>query len=106
MNIHALGQMTEAGAVPFLAQPWSGIPYKVFAYQASPGADVGFGGFVALSAIGRGHRILLAASVFAAAAWPLRRVARLWVERLYAPFAVVFCAVFAAGLARVVTAWS
>ena len=105
MHGHAFAQMASDGAAPLLAQPWTGIPYKVFAYQASD-AGVGFGGFVALSAIGRGHRILLAAAVFAAAAWPLQRVARRWVERFYLPFVIVFCAVFAAGLARVVAAWS
>jgi 1-acyl-sn-glycerol-3-phosphate acyltransferase len=105
MHGHALAQMSADGATPLLAQPWTGVPYKVFAYQAS-GAGVAFGPFVALSAVGRGHRILLAAAVFAGAAWPLQRVAKRWVERCYVPFAIAFCAVFSLGLARVVAAWS
>jgi membrane protein YqaA with SNARE-associated domain len=104
MHAHALSELIAGGAGSLLGQPWSGVPYKVFALQA-PTAGVGFGAFLAMSAIGRGHRILLVAAAFAGVAGPLRAVAARWVERLYAPFAVVLCAVFTIGLARVVAAW-
>jgi 1-acyl-sn-glycerol-3-phosphate acyltransferase/membrane protein YqaA with SNARE-associated domain len=105
MTGHALGSLGSAGAAALLGQPWTGIPYKVFAYQAS-GAGVAAGPFLAWSLVGRGHRILPVAAVFAAAWWPLHRWTPRLARRLYVPFAFSFLVVFALGLGRVVSAWS
>ena len=105
MEAHASALLSRDGAAALLPQPWSGIPYKVFANQA-PAAGIGFGPFLTFSLIGRGHRVVIAASIFAAACWPIHRYAKAWAGRLYGPFVLAFCVVFGMGLGRVVTAWS
>ena len=105
MRQHALDALSSGGASPLIGQPWTGIPFKVFGYQAA-GAGVGLGSFVATSLAGRGFRILLAGAVFAGAAWAPNRLLPGWVERLYAFFVVAFLALFGVGLARVVSSWS
>ena len=105
MTRHAASAMSLHGAAPLLGQPWSGIPYKVFAYQAS-GSGVAFAPFMALSVLGRGHRILLAGAVFAAVWAPFHRWAPRFARFFYVPFALAFAVVFGIGLGRVVAAWS
>jgi membrane protein YqaA with SNARE-associated domain len=105
MSGHALASLGSAGASSLLGQPWTGIPYKVFAYQAS-GAGVGFGPFIAVSLLGRGHRILLAGGLFAAAWWPLHRWTPRLARHMYVPFALAFLVVFGLGLGRVLSGWS
>ena len=102
---HARATIAAHGAGPLFAQPWSGVPYKVFAYQAAP-AGCAFVPFVVVSALGRGHRILLAGAFFAAV-WSVPRRRWLRATRLaYVPFALAFSVVFGMGLGRVVAAWS
>ena len=105
MREHALEALKSGGAGPLLGQPWTGIPFKVFGYQAA-GAGVEFGTFLALSVAGRGFRILLAGAVFAGGAWAFQRLVPGWVERLYVPFVAAFLVVFGWGLTRVVASWS
>lgn len=105
MQIHAAEQLGADGAATLLAQPWTGIPFKVFGYQAA-GAGVGVGSFLTMSLVGRGLRILAAGAVFAAAFWPLHRFTPRLARRLYTPFALAFAVLFGVGLARVVATWS
>jgi 1-acyl-sn-glycerol-3-phosphate acyltransferase len=105
MQIHAAGQLTVEGAPTLLAQPWTGIPFKVFGYQAVS-SGIGAGPFLLMSLAGRGFRILVAGGVFAVAFWPLHRFIPRLARRLYAPFALAFAVVFGMGLARVVATWS
>ena len=101
MQASAVQRMNQSGAAGILTQPWSGIPYKVFALQADD-AGTGVGAFAWFSLLARGARILQVAAVFAAAGLVLRR----WIDHLYAPGMAVTLIVFAYGLSRVVTAWS
>ena len=105
MVAHAEAQLSGDGARVFLGQPWSGVPFKVFGYQAAD-AGVSFGPFVLLSAAGRGARILAAGAVFAAAFAPLHRLRPRVAAWLYAPFALAFAVLFGIGLARVISVWS
>lgn len=105
MRSHALDAMGSGGAAPLFGQPWGGIPFKVYGYQAA-WAGVGFGSFAFVGTVGRAVRILLAAAVFAVPSWAGSRAAPRLVERLYGPFLLAFCGVFSIGLARVVAAWS
>ena len=83
-----------------LRQPMSGIPYKVFAYQAQPVGN-GFLSFIGFSALARGGRLLAVAMGFAGAGLGARR---LW-PRVYGAFLCAYVACFAIGLARAVHAW-
>lgn len=105
MRGHALDALSSGGAAPLIGQPWTGIPFKVFGYQAAS-AGLGLGSFLVHSLVGRGSRILLAGAVFAGAAWAPLRLRPRWVERLYTLFVVSFLALFGVGLARVVSSWS
>jgi membrane protein YqaA with SNARE-associated domain len=105
MRGHALEALSSGGAAPLIGQPWTGIPFKVFGYQAA-GAQVGFGSFLLNSIGGRGVRIFLAGGVFAGAAWAPQRLLPGWVERLYALFVVAFLVLFGVGLAQVFSSWS
>ena len=105
MQIHAAEELAADGAGTLLIQPWTGIPFKVFGYQA-PGAGVGAGPFLLMSLLGRGSRILVAGGVFAIAFWPLHRFGPRLARLLYTPFALAFAVVFGVGLARVVATWS
>ena len=104
MRGHALETLSSGGAGGLIGQPWTGIPFKVFGYQAAA-AGVGFGSFLLNSIAGRGFRIILAGGVFAGAAWVPQRLVPSWVERLYALFVVAFLVLFGVGLARVVSSW-
>jgi membrane protein YqaA with SNARE-associated domain len=104
MVTQAGAQLSDGGGV-FLSQPWSGIPFKVFGYQAAD-SGVSFGSFFITSLAGRGLRILATGAVFAGAFWPLHRFAPRVASRLYVPFALAFAVVFGIGLARVVVYWS
>lgn len=105
MEIHAAGQLSAEGAPTLLAQPWTGIPFKVFGYQAAS-SGVGAGSFLLMSLAGRGFRILVAGGLLAAAFWPLHRFVPRLAGLVYTPFALAFALVFGVGLARVVATWS
>ncbi|MEX2556911.1 MAG: lysophospholipid acyltransferase family protein [Actinomycetota bacterium] len=105
MRQHAFEALGSGGAGALIGQPWTGIPFKVFGYQAA-GAGVGLGSFLVHGLAGRGSRIVLAGAAFAGAAWAPHRLFPHWVERLYAPFVVAFLVLFGVGLARVVSSWS
>lgn len=101
MQASAMQRMSEHGAAGILSQPWSGIPFKVFAYQAAD-AGVSAPGFAWFGLLARGGRLLHVAAIFAGAGWLLRR----WIDRLYPAIVVAFTTVFFLGLARVVANWS
>jgi membrane protein YqaA with SNARE-associated domain len=89
------------GVAAVLGQPLSGIPYKVFAYQASS-AGGGVLTFLAATALGRGLRFLAVGAVAGMAGRWLRPV---WERFAFGALALYFAA-FIVGLARVVHAWS
>lgn len=101
MQHGAAAWMTDEGARGLRHQPWSGVPFKVFGFQAAD-AGVGFVAFALTSIPVRGSRILEVALVALAVGGTLRRPLR----SLYGAFALISAAVFVLGLARVVTSWS
>ena len=98
MEAVAADRVAEDGARALLAQPLSGVPYKVYATAAT---DVPAGDFVVWSLAARGGRIAVVAAVFAL----LGVVGRRW-RRFYPAYLLVLVAGFAAGLSRVVSSWS
>lgn len=97
----------EGGADAIGRQPWSGIPFKAFGFQAA-GEGVAAMPFALHMLLARGLRILVSALVFGSLGWLLGRwppLRRRW-PRLYGGFAAVFTVVFGWGLARVVASWS
>lgn len=100
MHAVASGQLASQGAAALEHQPWSGIPYKVYA-AAAGSTRVPVGGFVAQSALHRGGRILGVGLVMTALAALLSR----W-RRCYAVWVVGVVGVFAISLAQVVASWS
>jgi 1-acyl-sn-glycerol-3-phosphate acyltransferase len=105
MEPHALIEISRRGGAALLAQPWTGIPYKVFGYQAAPGG-IGLASFIGWSVLGRGARLVASAVVFALPSAALHRRTATWVRRFYGLFAVTFAAIFFFGLARMVAFWS
>lgn len=101
MITNAVALMGARGSAALWSQPFSGIPYKVFAFRAS-GAHAALPSFLAITLMARGARILAVGAFFAAGAILTRR----WTERWYVPFVIAFTIVFAIGLARVRAAWS
>jgi len=100
MKDGARSALHDDGALGLMAQPLSGIPYKVFAYQAAL-AGVGIIEYAVLSAVVRGSRFLAVALVGAVAGKLLRK----WWERFWPWFCVLYCAAFLIGLSRVVAGW-
>lgn len=100
MADQAAAWLRDAGAAGLLHQPLSGVPYKVFALQASD-AGLGPAAFVVMSAVVRGARVVVLSLAFAAGAALTQR----WMHRLFAPLCVVYGSLFTAGLLRVVASW-
>jgi 1-acyl-sn-glycerol-3-phosphate acyltransferase len=106
MHDFALGRMGAEGGSGLMAQPWSGVPFKVFGYHAAE-AGLGFGTFIAWSAIARGYRLLLVATAMAGFAIVTKRVVtERWMRRLYGLIAVAGTLLFLNGLVQVVRHWS
>ncbi|HUW15649.1 MAG TPA: lysophospholipid acyltransferase family protein [Actinomycetes bacterium] len=100
MRESAAADVGELGAPAVHLQPFSGIPFKVYATAAGE-SDVDPLAFAAHSSIARGGRFVLVVAVAAIAATAARR----W--RRYYPLAVAaVVSGFALGLARVVGAWT
>ncbi len=100
MRAEATSDVAGYGAHAVYQQPFSGIPFKVYAAAAG---DVGAGpvAFAAHSSIARGSRFVLVVAVAAIAATAARR----W--RRYYPLAVAAAVSgFVLGLVRVVSAWN
>lgn len=95
------GWLHAEGAHAVARQPWSGVPFKAFAYQAQ-GAQVPIVPFLYETLLARGARFLEVATVFAVVGTAARRIA----PRVYGPFAVLVVGVFTVGLVRVVSIWS
>ena len=100
MHAAVAAQVAAHGAAAVRAQPFSGIPFKV--YVAASGArHVGLARFLLESAQARGARIL----GFGLAATGIGACVRRW-RRLYPAYLLLVAAVFLGGWAAVVTAWS
>ena len=99
MHEQAVAWMGDEGAVGLLRQPLSGIPYKVFALHAAD--HLALPGFVAMSLVARGARIAGVAAIFAAGGVALRRV---W-PKLFGPFLIAYCIMFAFGLNATINSW-
>jgi hypothetical protein len=100
MRQFAATAVAADGATAVYQQPWSGVPYKVFAASAGE-AQVSAGSFAVHSAVARGGRFVLVAGVTALVAVSLRR----W-RRFYPAAVCVLVAGFSGALWSVVTAWS
>lgn len=101
-RMHAVvaAQTAREGAAAMRHQPFSGIPFKVYAAQAGH-VRVGLGAFVRQAAAARGARIVgfgLALTAFGAAARRRRRH--------YGWYLAAFSTLFVAFLGAVVTYWS
>lgn len=94
-------QLADLGSLAVLAQPLSGIPYKIFVYLAGAGR-LSFVVFFAASIAARSFRIFVVTAV-SAGLGKLAGVER--VARYYDVFLVLFTAVFAYGLYRVVASF-
>ena len=97
----AAGWLRGEGAGGLAHQPWSGVPYKAFAYQAAD-AGVPAETFAMHTLFERGLRFAEVAAVFASIGLVGRRVG----DRLYGAFCVCALAMFSVGLVRVVGSWS
>ena len=98
--------LAEEGAAGVRRQPTSGVPFKVFAYQAAA-ARVELAPFVGVAGLVRGTRMLAVAAAFAGCGQLLRRRCpqRLQPAALAAAALLTICG-FAVGLSRVVVGWS
>jgi membrane protein YqaA with SNARE-associated domain len=100
MHAAVAAQVAAHGAAAVLAQPLSGIPFKV--YVAASGAHhVGLARFAMLSAQARGARIL----AFGLTMTVIGACARRW-RRFYPGYLVAVAAIFLAGWSAIVAAWS
>ncbi len=100
MHAAVAAQVTAHGAAAVLAQPLSGIPFKV--YVAASGVyHVGLGRFLLESAQARGARIL----AFGLLATGIGACSVRW-RRFYPAYLVLVAAVLLGGWSVVVTAWS
>jgi membrane protein YqaA with SNARE-associated domain len=100
MHAAVASQVATHGPAAVLAQPLSGIPFKV--YVAAAGAHhVGFARFLLDSAQARGARILGFGLIITSASGCARR----W-RRRYPAYLLAVAAVYLGGWAAVVAAWS
>ena len=88
------------GPQALLGQPWTGVPYKVYAFQAAPKVDLDW--FLLTTGVARGSRFIVVALAGAAIGALFCRVTR----RVMGPLLVVYMLLFTLGLARVVARWN
>ena len=100
MHETVAASMAADGAAAVRAQPFSGIPYKVYGAAAGH-AGVGVGPFLAESLLARGPRVLGAALLLGL----FGAVTARW-RRLYPSYLVLFLIGFSLALATIVTSWS
>ncbi|MCA1674021.1 MAG: 1-acyl-sn-glycerol-3-phosphate acyltransferase [Actinomycetota bacterium] len=89
------------GPHALLRQPLSGIPYKVFAYQA-PDHGVGAVSFALFSALARGGRLVAVSAGFAGVGLCFAR----WRATFFGVGLILYALIFFSALAGVVRAWS
>lgn len=99
MHAAAASQLAAEGAAGVRHQPFSGIPYKVYAAAAGR-ADVGLPEFLGASVTSRTLRIAGVGLVFGLFGW----LARPW-RRWYPAYLVLAAGVFAVSLADIVASW-
>jgi membrane protein YqaA with SNARE-associated domain len=99
MIAFAGSSLAENGPSVLLGQPWSGVPYKVFAYQAAP---VEVGPFMIMSSLGRGARFL----AFGLSGAALGKITRPVWQRAFGPLCALYAVGFGVGLWRVVLSWA
>jgi 1-acyl-sn-glycerol-3-phosphate acyltransferase len=101
MHAVAATQVSAEGAAALRHQPFSGIPYKVYAVRAGE-AHVPVASFVAWTVAARGGRILAVGLALSFAGVLLRRL----LARCYGTYVAWLGGTFALSLHRVVVAWS
>jgi 1-acyl-sn-glycerol-3-phosphate acyltransferase len=101
MHAVAAAQVSAEGAAALRHQPFSGIPYKVYAVRAGQ-AHVPVTSFVAWTVAARGGRILAVGLALSLAGVLLRRL----LARCYGTYVAWLGGTFALSLHRVVVAWS
>jgi membrane protein YqaA with SNARE-associated domain len=94
------GWLADEGARAVWHQPFSGVPFKTFALQASSFTDPA--SFLGVTVLARGARFAGVAAIFAVAG----RIARRPLRHCYGPFVAAFAVVFTSSLLRVVASWS
>jgi 1-acyl-sn-glycerol-3-phosphate acyltransferase len=98
--------LAEEGAAGVRRQPTSGVPFKVFAYQAAA-ARVELVPFVGVAGLVRGARMLAVAGAFAGCGQLIRRRCPEHLQpAASAVAALLTVGGFAVGLSRVVAGWS
>ena len=101
MRTWAAAEMQGTGTRVLWAQPWSGVPFRVFGYQASE-SGLPFVPYLLASTGSRAFRVVLAGGAVACAGAVLRTVD----ERAYPIFVVGLSAFYAESMRRVVRHWS
>lgn len=101
MRTWAAEEMQETGTRVLWPQPWTGVPFRVFGYQASE-SGLPFVPYLLASAASRGFRVVLAGGAVACAGAALRTVD----ERAYPIFVVGLSAIYAESMRRLVRHWS
>jgi 1-acyl-sn-glycerol-3-phosphate acyltransferase len=101
MHAVAAAQVSAEGAAALKHQPFSGIPYKVYAVRAGA-SRVGVAPFVAWTVAARGGRILAVGLLLSLAGVLLRRL----LTRCYGTYVAWLGGTFALSLHRVVATWS
>jgi 1-acyl-sn-glycerol-3-phosphate acyltransferase len=101
MHAVAAAQLDAEGAAALRHQPFSGIPYKVYAVRAGAG-DVPVASFAAWTVAARGGRIVGTGLALALTGLLLRRL----LVRAYGTYVVGLGGGFALSLRRVVEVWS
>jgi membrane protein YqaA with SNARE-associated domain len=101
MHAVAAAQLDAEGAAALRHQPFSGIPYKVYAVRAGA-THLPLAAFAGWTAVARGGRILAVGLALALAGALLRRP----LARCYGTFLAAVSGTFALSLHRVVGSWS
>jgi len=107
MGVAAADWLAAEGPRAVWHQPWSGVPFKAFAFQAAS-SDVSVAPMLWHTLLARGLRFVEVGGVFAVLGLGAQvRIARRRLgDLLYAPFVSMAVLAFALGLARVVAVWS
>ncbi|HEX8003245.1 MAG TPA: lysophospholipid acyltransferase family protein [Mycobacteriales bacterium] len=101
MHAVAAAQLDAEGAAALRHQPFSGIPYKVYAVRAGE-TRTGLPAFAAWTVAARGGRIVAVGLALSLAGLALRRL----LARCYGTYVAWLGGVFTLSLHRVVTTWS
>lgn len=101
MRTWAAGKMRKTGTRVLKQQPWTGVPFRVFDYQASE-SGLPFTPYLLVSTASRVFRVVLAGGAVACAGAALRSVD----ERTYPIFVVGLSTLYVESIRRIVRHWS